>query len=119
MPGSYTRILYNTYSRMPAAPALVLFDIDGTLVRRERTESERDIANYTVIEHDGVIVGCAALYPLAGKAAELAALAVRPEYRSRGYGEKLLEHGDLPAALATGAASAPRKTSGTDTSGRL
>ena len=39
------------------------FERDGTLVRRERTEIERDIANYTVIEHDGVIFGCAALYP--------------------------------------------------------
>ncbi|MBS1178534.1 MAG: amino-acid N-acetyltransferase, partial [Proteobacteria bacterium] len=39
------------------------FERDGTLVRRERTEIERDIANYTVIEHDGIIFGCAALYP--------------------------------------------------------
>ena len=39
------------------------FERDGTLVRRERTEIERDIANYTVIEHDGIIFGCVALYP--------------------------------------------------------
>jgi amino-acid N-acetyltransferase len=39
------------------------FERDGTLVKRDRTEIERDIANYTVIEHDGVIFGCAALYP--------------------------------------------------------
>jgi hypothetical protein len=39
------------------------FERDGTLVRRERTEIERDVANYTIIEHDGVIFGCAALYP--------------------------------------------------------
>ena len=39
------------------------FEKDGTLVKRDRTEIERDAGNYTVIEHDGVIFGCAALYP--------------------------------------------------------
>jgi amino-acid N-acetyltransferase len=39
------------------------FEKDGTLVKRDRTEIERDIASYTIIEHDGVIFGCAALYP--------------------------------------------------------
>jgi len=39
------------------------FEKDGTLVKRDRTEIERDIGHYTVIEHDGVIFGCAALYP--------------------------------------------------------
>ena len=34
------------------------FERDGTLVKRGRTEIERDIGNYTVIEHDGVIFGC-------------------------------------------------------------
>ena len=29
---------------------------DGTLVKRSRTEIERDVANYTIIEHDGVIL---------------------------------------------------------------
>jgi amino-acid N-acetyltransferase len=42
------------------------FERDGTLVKRDRTEIERDIADYTVIEHDGVIFGCAALYPVSG-----------------------------------------------------
>ena len=40
------------------------FEQDGTLVKRDRTEIERDIGHYTVIEHDGVIFGCAALYPI-------------------------------------------------------
>lgn len=72
-------------------------EADGTLVYRGRELLEREVHTFFVIEHDGVIVGCAALYPLAGKAAELAALAVRPEYRERGYGEKLLEHGEVEA----------------------
>jgi amino-acid N-acetyltransferase len=60
------------------------FERDGTLVRRERTEIERDIANYTVIEHDGVIFGCAALYPYPeARTAEMAALTVSPRCRAR------------------------------------
>ncbi|MBE0627901.1 MAG: amino-acid N-acetyltransferase [Burkholderiales bacterium] len=70
---------------------------EGTLVYRGRELLEREVHSFFVIEHDGIIVGCAALYPLAGKAVELAALAVRPEYQGRGYGEKLLEHGQVEA----------------------
>ncbi len=68
------------------------FERDGTLVRRERTEIERDIANYTVIEHDGVIFGCAALYPYpeAGTA-EMAALTISPQVQSQGDGERILK----------------------------
>ncbi|MBK5105394.1 MAG: amino-acid N-acetyltransferase [Burkholderiales bacterium] len=72
-------------------------ETEGTLVYRGRELLEREVHSFFVIEHDRVIVGCAALYPLAGKAAELAALAVRPEYQGRGYGEKLLEHGQVEA----------------------
>jgi len=72
-------------------------EAEGTLVYRGRELLEREVQSFFVIEHDGVIVGCTALYPLAGKAAELAALAVRPEYQGRGYGEKLLEHGEVEA----------------------
>jgi amino-acid N-acetyltransferase len=68
------------------------FERDGTLVRRERTEIERDIANYTVIEHDGVIFGCAALYPYPeARTAEMAALTVSPQVQGQGDGERLLK----------------------------
>jgi len=44
-----------------------------------------------VVEHDGMIVGCAALYPYPdAKAAELACLAVHPDYRDAGHGADLL-----------------------------
>ncbi len=68
------------------------FERDGTMVRRERTEIERDIGNYTVIEHDGVIFGCAALYPYpeAGTA-EMAALTVSPQVQAQGDGERILK----------------------------
>jgi amino-acid N-acetyltransferase len=68
------------------------FERDGTLVRRERHEIERDLANYTVIEHDGVIFGCAALYPYPeADTAEMAALTVSPEVQGQGDGDRLLK----------------------------
>jgi amino-acid N-acetyltransferase len=66
-------------------------EADGTLVKRSRERLEQEIANFEVIEHDGSILACAALYPFPeAKSAELACLAVSPEYRDAGYGERLL-----------------------------
>ena len=68
------------------------FEKDGTLVKRDRTEIERDIATYTIIEHDGVIFGCAALYPYPEKrTGEMAAVTVSPQSQGTGDGEKLLK----------------------------
>ncbi|MDR0478879.1 MAG: amino-acid N-acetyltransferase, partial [Burkholderiaceae bacterium] len=68
------------------------FEKDGTLVKRSRTEIERDIANYTVVEHDGVIFACAALYPYPeAKTGEMAALTVSPQSQGQGDGEKILK----------------------------
>jgi amino-acid N-acetyltransferase len=67
------------------------FERDGTLVKRDRTEIERDAKYYTVIEHDGVIFGCAALYYFPeAKTAEMAALTVSPNVQNQGDGERLL-----------------------------
>jgi amino-acid N-acetyltransferase len=67
------------------------FERDGTLVKRSRTEIERDVANYTIIEHDGVIFACAALYPYPeARTAEMAALTVSPQSQGQGDGEKVL-----------------------------
>jgi amino-acid N-acetyltransferase len=66
-------------------------EADGTLVRRGRELLEQEIGRFSVIEHDGVMVGCAALYPFSEeRAAELACLAVMPEYRRGGLGDRLL-----------------------------
>ncbi|OYU29805.1 MAG: amino-acid N-acetyltransferase [Comamonadaceae bacterium PBBC2] len=68
------------------------FEQDGTLVRRERNEIERDIDHYTIIEHDGVIFACAALYPYPeAKTAEMAAVTVSPQSQGQGDGEKILK----------------------------
>jgi amino-acid N-acetyltransferase len=68
------------------------FERDGTLVKRDRTEIERDITNYSIIEHDGVIFGCAALYPYAeSRTAEMAALTISPQVQGQGDGERILK----------------------------
>ena len=66
-------------------------EADGTLVKRSRELLEAEIGNFMVVEHDGAIRGCAALYPFPdAKSAEFACLAVAAEYRDAGYGERLL-----------------------------
>ncbi len=67
-------------------------EAEGMLVKRSRELIESEIGNFLVVEHDGVIVGCAALYPYPGdKSAEFACLAVADSYRDAGYGERLLK----------------------------
>lgn len=64
---------------------------DGTLVHRPRERIEQEVGQFTVLEHDNVIVGCAALYMLDSETAELACLAVDNEHREWGYGERLMQ----------------------------
>ncbi|MEL7936225.1 MULTISPECIES: amino-acid N-acetyltransferase [Pseudomonas] len=64
----------------------------GILVRRSREVLEREIEQFSIVEREGLIIACAALYPIADSdAAELACLAVNPEYRHGGRGDQLLE----------------------------
>ncbi|MBI3229232.1 MAG: amino-acid N-acetyltransferase [Burkholderiales bacterium] len=68
-------------------------EADGTLVKRGRELIEREIDYFSVIEHDQVIFGCAALYPFdEEKMAEMACLTVNPEAQAQGDGERLLKH---------------------------
>jgi amino-acid N-acetyltransferase len=68
------------------------FEREGVLVKRDRTEIERDIDHYTIVEHDGVIFGCAALYPyVEARTGEMAALTVSPLSQGQGDGERLLK----------------------------
>lgn len=77
------------------------FEKDGTLVKRGRTEIERDAELYSVIEHDGVIFACAALYPYPeAKTAEMAALTVSPQSQGQGDGEKILKRIEQRARAA-------------------
>jgi amino-acid N-acetyltransferase len=68
-------------------------EADGTLVKRGRELIEREIDQFSVIEHDGVIFGCAALYPFPeSKMAEVACLTVSPDAQAQGDGERILKH---------------------------
>ena len=74
------------------ASLLEPLEADGTLVARGRGTVERDIDHFTVIEHDGVIFGCAALYPYPKESmGEMACLMVRSDTREKGDGERLMK----------------------------
>jgi amino-acid N-acetyltransferase len=76
------------------------FERDGTRVKRDRWEIERDVGNYSIIEHDGVIFACAALYPYPeAKTGEMAALTVSPLSQGQGDGEKILKRIEQRARL--------------------
>jgi len=63
----------------------------GYLVRRSREQLEIEIEQFTVIERDGLIIACAALYPFADEqVGEFASLAVHPQYRDADRGSFLL-----------------------------
>jgi amino-acid N-acetyltransferase len=63
----------------------------GILVRRSRERLETEIDRFTVLERDGTIIGCAALYPFPReRVGELACVAVHPDYRNRGRADSLL-----------------------------
>lgn len=96
--GSGTQIARVSYEQIrPATPEDVAGIIEliapleekGVLVRRPRELLESEIGHFTVIERDGMIVSCAALYPF-GERGELACLATHPDYRDANRGELLL-----------------------------
>ncbi len=61
----------------------------GVLVKRSRELIESEVKRFTVIERDGLIVSCAALYPFEDQG-ELACLVTHPDYRDNDRGERLL-----------------------------
>jgi amino-acid N-acetyltransferase len=76
-------------------------EADGTLVKRPRELIEREIDHFTVLEHDGFIFGCAALYPFPSAGmGEMACLTVHPEYREYGDGERLMKRIEARARAA-------------------
>jgi len=63
----------------------------GFLVKRSLDLLEIEIAHFTVLERDGTIIACAALYPYPeNQIAELACLAVAENYQDLGRGKQLL-----------------------------
>ena len=63
----------------------------GVLVPRPREDLEPVIDRFSVTERDGTVISCAALFCWPGQGiGELACVAVHPDYRARGRGDKLL-----------------------------
>lgn len=71
---------------------LAPLEASGALVQRSREKLESEIQHFSVCEQDGRILGSAALYPLDGVSAELAALAVDPDKSKQAIGSRLLDH---------------------------
>lgn len=63
----------------------------GLLVRRSREQLEMEINLFTIVERDGMVIGCAALYPAKdGVSAEMACVATHPDYRKASRGDALV-----------------------------
>ncbi|WP_432454972.1 MULTISPECIES: amino-acid N-acetyltransferase [unclassified Agarivorans] len=99
--GSGTQLVQYSYERVREAK---LDDINGIielirpleeqgiLVRRSRELLEMEIERFTIVERDGMIIGCAALYLFAGESmGELACLVSHPQYRQSSRGDRLLQ----------------------------
>jgi amino-acid N-acetyltransferase len=70
----------------------------GTLVKRSREQLELEINNFSLIEKDGMIIACIASIPDHQlHMAEIACVAVHPEFRNIGFGDQLLAAVELEA----------------------
>ncbi|MBC6428214.1 MAG: amino-acid N-acetyltransferase [Cellvibrionales bacterium] len=72
----------------------------GVLVQRSRELLEAELDRFAVLDIDGTAIGCAALHPLDEQAAEIACVAVQPEFQGRGYAGRLLEFQEQRAIAA-------------------
>jgi amino-acid N-acetyltransferase len=65
----------------------------GVLVPRPRERLETEIERFRLMERDGLVIGCAALYAYPADAmGEVACVAVHPDYRNGRRGNTLLAH---------------------------
>ena len=63
----------------------------GVLLTRSRERLENEIESFRVIERDGMIIACAALYLFAEeKMGEIACVAIHRDYRGKHRGERLM-----------------------------
>ncbi len=66
-------------------------EAQGILLKRSRELLETEIAHFRLLERDGRIIACAALYPFAGDACgEIACIVSHPDYRGGARGQRLL-----------------------------
>lgn len=73
----------------------------GILAKREREKIEMEIADYIVVERDGLIIGCTALHrDVESQSGVIACLAVHTDYRGAARGNRLLEYAYAEAKRA-------------------
>ncbi|KAH0450968.1 hypothetical protein IEQ34_021660 [Dendrobium chrysotoxum] len=64
----------------------------GTLILRSEEQLRNELDSFVVVERDGSVIACAALFPfLEEKCGEVASFAVSAECRGQGQGDKLLD----------------------------
>ncbi|CAL9160865.1 unnamed protein product [Musa hybrid cultivar] len=72
----------------------------GALIRRTNEELLKQLDSFMVVERDGSIIACAALIPFFdNNCGEVASIAVSPECRGQGQGDKLLDFIEKKASL--------------------
>ncbi len=91
--GSYEQIRQATIEDVGGIVELIQpLEADGLLVRRSRDLLENEIEQFTIIERDGMIVACIALYPYGDEnMAEVACVATHEDYRSANRASVLLQ----------------------------
>jgi len=97
--GCGTQIVGNSYEQIrPASIDDVLgilrliepLESEGVLVRRSRELLEAEIEQFIVIERDGLLISCAALYAF-DQVGEVACVVTHPDYRKSDRGDRLLD----------------------------
>ncbi|KAG7034285.1 putative amino-acid acetyltransferase NAGS2, chloroplastic, partial [Cucurbita argyrosperma subsp. argyrosperma] len=74
-------------------------EMAGTLVPRTDEELLESLDSFVVVEREGQIIACAALFPFfEERCGEIAAIAVSAECRGQGQGDKLLDYMEKKAA---------------------
>jgi amino-acid N-acetyltransferase len=97
--GCGTQVIGNSYEQIRTAsiedvPGILKLiaplEESGALVKRSRELLESEIQQFVVIERDGLLISCAALYHY-NKSGELACLVTHPDYRNSDRGDRLLD----------------------------
>jgi amino-acid N-acetyltransferase len=83
---------------IPAMLALINgYARDGIMLPRNEFELSEGVRDFTVLEKDGAILGCAALHFYGPTVAEVRSLAVLPEMKGTGAGRMLMDAIDAEA----------------------
>lgn len=92
-PEPYERIRTATIEDVGGILGLIQpLEAAGVLVRRSRDLLEKEIGHFTIMERDGMVVACAALYPYPESGSgEIACVVTHPDYRRSDRGERLLQ----------------------------